>query len=118
MQSQPPRPLVQVKMVSDVAVVRFTHRSFLSPDLIEAVGQQLFELAEKDDCRKFVIDCGNVESMTTAMVSKLVQLHRKVEAGGGRLALCRIGPLLFQIFTILNLPQVIPIYGNEQEALQ
>ena len=80
MQSKPSRPLVEVEMVNDVAVVRFTHRSLLSPDLIEAIGQRLMSLSESDGCRKFVIDCGNVESMTTAMVGKLVGLHKRVEA--------------------------------------
>ena len=110
-------PPLEVQKSGDVAIVSFTQRSLLSPDLIEAIGQQLFSLVEKDNCRKFILHFGNVESMTTAMVGKLVGLHKRVEAAGGRLALCRIGPFLSEIFKILNVPTVMPVYSDEQKAL-
>jgi len=110
-------PPLEIQKAGDVAIVSFTQRSLLSPDLIEAIGQQLFSLVEKENCRKFILHFGNVESMTTAMVGKLVGLHKRVEAAGGRLALCRIGPFLSEIFKILNVPKVMHVYGDEQQAL-
>jgi anti-anti-sigma factor len=118
MQSQPRQPLLEVEMVADVAVVRFTHRSLLRAELIEALGEQLTGLVEGSGCHKFVLNFANVESMTTAMVGKLVSLHQKVEAGEGRLALCNIDPFLREIFKILNLTHVFPMHDDEQAALQ
>jgi anti-sigma B factor antagonist len=115
----PPQPhWMEVEMVGDVAVVRFTQRSILGEDAIAAIGQQLFELAESGTASKFVLNFARVESMTTAMMGKLIALQRKVEGSQGRLALCNIGPFLSEIFKILHVPPQMGIYREEQEALQ
>jgi anti-anti-sigma factor len=118
MYSQPQQSWLEVEMVGDIAVVRFTQRSLLRTEMIEAIGKQLGELVEVSGCRKFVLNFANVESMTSAMVGQLVGLHNKVEAASGRLALCRIDPFVFQIFKILNLTHVFHVYDEEQQALQ
>jgi anti-sigma B factor antagonist len=116
--SEPNKGLLEIEMVGDVAVVRFTQRSLLHAETIEALGEQLRQLVENSGCTKFVLNFANVESMTSAMVGKLVTLHNKIETSVGRLALCRIDPFVFQIFTILNLTHVFRIYPEEQQALQ
>ena len=115
----PPQPhWMEVEMVGDVAVVRFTQRSILGEDAIVAIGQQLFELAESGTASKFVLNFARVESMTTAMMGKLLAIYKRVDAEGGRLALCRIGPFLAEIFKILRLPRQVSVFQEEQEALQ
>jgi anti-anti-sigma regulatory factor len=109
---------MEVEMVGEVAVVRFTQRSILSPDAIEEIGKQLFGMAESGSATRFVLNFEKVESLTTAMMGKLIALQRKVEGSEGRLALCSIGPFLSEIFKILRLPPQIRIFPDEQQALQ
>jgi anti-sigma B factor antagonist len=52
------------------------------------------------------------------MLGKLISLQRKVKARGGRLALCGIRPQLYEVFRILQLPQLLAIYADEEAALQ
>jgi anti-anti-sigma factor len=118
MRPQPPPNWLEVEMVGDVAVVRFTQRSILGEDAIATIGEQLFGLVDNAAARKFVLNFAKVESMTTAMMGKLLAIYKRVDAEGGRLALCRIGPFLAEIFKILRLPRQVSVFQEEQEALQ
>jgi anti-anti-sigma factor len=109
---------LEIEQFGDVTVVRFTTRTILGNDAIEAIGGQLLGLVEQAGCRQFVLNLENVESVSTAMVGKLVALHRRLEAAHGRLVLCRLGPFLVEIFKVLNLGQLAHVYGEEQEAVQ
>jgi anti-anti-sigma factor len=109
---------LEVEPVGDVTVVRFTTRTVLGNDAIDAIDGQLFGLVESSGCRGLVLNLANVESLSTAMVGRLVALQRRVETGGGRLVLCGLGPFLVEIFKVLNFTQLAPIFRDEPEALQ
>ena len=108
---------LEVEQFGEVTVVRFTTRTILGNDAIEAIGTQLTGLVEEAGCRQFVLNLANVESVSTAMVGKLVGLHRHIEAAHGRLVLCRLGPFLLEIFKVLNLGPLARVYGEEREAI-
>lgn len=108
---------LEVEQFGDVTVVRFTTRTILGGDAIDAITAQLFGLVEEAGCRQFVLNLGNVESVSTAMVGKLVALHRRLEAAQGRLVLCRLGPFMLEIFKVLNLGPLAQVYGEEHEAV-
>ena len=108
---------LEVETVGDVTVARFTRRSFLATDQVEALSAQLVSAVEESGCRKFLLNFTNVESMTTSMVGYLVQLKKKIEASGGKLALCKIDPFLFEIFKILKLTRFFTIHDDEPSAL-
>jgi anti-sigma B factor antagonist len=109
---------LETEQVGDVTVVRFTTRTILGNDAIEAIGAQLLGLVEQAGCRQFVLNLENVESISTAMVGKFVALHRSLQAAQGRLVLCRLGPFLIEIFKVLKLGQLARVYGEETEAVQ
>jgi anti-sigma B factor antagonist len=109
---------LEIDQLGDVTVVRFTTRTILGNDAIQAIGDQLLGLVEQAGCRQFVLNLENVESVSTAMVGKLVALHRRLDAAQGRLVLCRLGPFLVEIFKVLNLGELTRVYGEEQEAVQ
>ena len=118
MSSEPQRGGLEIESVGDVAVVRFTHRSLLGPELIENIAAELGRAVEELGFRKLVLNFANVESMTTAMVGKLVSLQQKAEKLKGRLVLCQISPFLLEIFKILNLTRSFTILRDEQAALE
>jgi hypothetical protein len=64
-----------------------------------------------------VLHFGEVESVTTLMVGRVIVLHRQAEAAGGRLVVCGARPFLDELFALLRLPELVPIYRGEQEAL-
>jgi anti-sigma B factor antagonist len=118
MQPQSEQHLLEMEQIGEVTVVRFTRRSILAPQLIESVGRELLGLVAQEGCRRVVLNFGRVESVGSAMVGKLIQLLRHVEARGGHLAFCRVDKFLMEIFKILEIPRLVRIYGEEQEALE
>jgi anti-anti-sigma factor len=118
MTDQTAADLLEVSEVRGVTVVRFTRRSILDPMLIELAGQRLRALVHENNCRRLVLDFTHVESVTSAMLGKLVALYNAVDSAGGRLVFAGVDPFLLQIFRLCNLPPNIPIYAREEDAVQ
>lgn len=110
--------IFEVEQAGDVTVVRFTRRTILDPATIAAVGDRLLGLVEQGGGRKLALDFGRVESLTSAMLGRLVGLHQAVAAGGGRLVFCHVDPFLMQIFTICKVPETVPVLADLQAALR
>jgi anti-anti-sigma factor len=118
MVSQSQNLWLEVDQVGEVTVVRFKIPWILKEGTIEAIGEALYGLAEGAGCRKIVLNFANVKSLASTMFGKLTALHQRVEACGGRLALCSIDPGLQEVFETVKLTGLLPIYASEQEAIQ
>jgi len=112
-----PRGL-ESEQVGDVTIVSLTERELLDELMIQKLGEQLLSLAAGVERRQLVVNMGGVERLSTMMLGKLIALHKKVRQTGGRLVLCRIDSRIYEIFRIFNFRRLIPIYREEQEALQ
>ena len=109
---------LEVKHVGKVTVVRFPLSRILGEGPCEATGKQLQSLVGDARQRHVVLNFAGVERLDSAMLAKLITLHKKIEAGGGRLAICHLGPALSETFQTLQLHRLLNIYGEEPEALQ
>jgi anti-sigma B factor antagonist len=118
MRLQPRSPWMTAEQIGDVTVVKMTTPSILDEQVVQAIGRQLFDLAERAERCRLVIDFGPVERVTSILIGKLIALHKKIQGEGGRLVLCSIKPKLFEIFEILHLHSLFNICANEEEALQ
>jgi anti-anti-sigma factor len=110
--------LLEVDQVHGVTVVRFTRRTILDPMLIESAGQRLAALVNEQGCRRLVLNFNRVESVTSAMLGKLVALSNLIDGCSGRLVFAGVDPFLQQIFRLCNLPPNIPIHQSEADAVQ
>ena len=118
MSTEPHSYLLEVEQIGEVTVIKFTPRKILEEDTTEVIGEQLFSLVKNAGCRKLVLDFSRVERLTSVMLGKVVALHQKAEAAGGRLNLCKIQPRVYEIFELLKLPRVLNIYHEEHQALE
>ena len=118
MRSRTPEHWLEVETIGNVAVGRFIHCRILHEEAVEEAGRQMLDLSRDTGCPNVLLDLNNVEGMTTAFVGKLVTLYNQITAAGGRLALCRVRPLLREIFTICQFPGRHAIYNGEREALE
>src|SRR5262245_26596055 len=108
----------EVEPAGDVTVVRFTRRTILDPDTITSAGDRLLALFAQPGGRKLVLDFARVESLTSAMLGKLIGLHQAIAEGGGRLVFCHVDPFLMQIFTICKVPETIPVLPDLDAAVR
>src|SRR5437868_2688991 len=109
---------LQSEEVGNAIVVTFTDRELLDELRIQKLGEQLLWLAAGVERRHLVVNLGGVERLSTMMLGRLIALHNKLKSLGGRLILCRIDPRIYEIFRIFNLRRLMPIYKEEEEALQ
>jgi anti-sigma B factor antagonist len=117
--SQPPRRRrLEVEDIGDVTVVNFVDRRILDEQNIQVIGDQLFSLVDEVGRRKILLNFGNVEFLSSAALGKLIALHKKLQAVGGRLVLCNIDPEIHEVFEITRLDKFFNIQKEEQAALQ
>ena len=109
---------LEVEPAGEVTIVRFTQPLVLTGELADTAREHLFRLIEEPGRLHLVLNFGEVKSLTSLMISNLIQLHKKLQAAGGRLALCTANPVLYEIFQVVRLPLLLGIYGDEKEALQ
>ena len=108
---------VEVSEVGDTTVVRFVDRKILDEANIQALGQEVFDLVEKDNRSKVLLNFSSVEFLSSAALGKLITLDRKMKAHGGTLKLSNIRPEIYEVFAITKLNKLFDIRDDESSAL-
>ena len=107
-----------VEHKGDVTIARFKIARLLKEGTVEVSGDQLFALVDEHGRRRLVLDFGQVERVYSVMLGKIAALHQKVQAAGGRLALCQLHPDVLEIFMAAKLDKELDIYDDEEKALE
>lgn len=108
---------MEAKHVGNVTVVRFMDPLTLTGTTAEIVGDELDRLVEGEGRCRLILNFANVRTLTSLMLGKLIALCKKIQAAGGRLALCELSSDLHEIFEVTKLNQYLSIYPNQQDAL-
>jgi len=110
---------IQVEIVDGVAVVCFLNAEIVfEQEIVQEVGQELYNLVEKQGCTRLLLDLRNVKYMASSMLGKLIGLKRKVDQAGGKLRLCNVGPLLKDALSVSQLDRVLEILESREAALK
>ena len=102
----------------DVVVVRFGEHRILDERAIDILGDELYAVAEQEGCRNLLLNFSSVDRLSTVMLGKLLMVNKKMEAKGGKLRLCAIGPEIREVFNTTKLDRILDIRENEAEALK
>jgi anti-sigma B factor antagonist len=108
---------LEVQEVADVTVVRFRDHKIVEDLNIQELGQELFQLVEKDHREKILLNFSAVEFLSSAALGKLITLDKKVKAHNGKLRLSNIRPEIFEVFQITKLNRLFDIKEEEADAL-
>ena len=109
---------LDVNESSSITVVHFKDQKIIDPVAIQELGQELFDLVEKEDRKKIVLNFANVEFLSSAALGKLITMNRKVQAVRGKLILCNISKEIREVFEITKLDKLFTILPDEASALQ
>jgi len=93
----------------DLTVVKFVDPRIVDEVIIKAIGDQLFSLVEDLGRLKLRLDFTGVELLASAMLGKLVSLHKKTQAAGGQLTLCNLDPDIYEAFESSRLDKFFTI---------
>ena len=102
----------------EVLVVSFRQASILDQVVIDQIGKE-FEQAglEAASNRKLLLDFQTVEFMSSAMLGKIVQLHKRCKADKVKLKLCGISKNPLEVFKITRLDKLFEIHKDAPAAL-
>jgi anti-sigma B factor antagonist len=116
MLERPEQRVLDVERVGGLTFARVTRRRLWDQDEAQALGRELVELLEQGGHPRLVVSLAGAEEVSSATLGKLIAVHRRVEALGGRLTLCHINPHLYEGLDVARLTQFFHVYSNEQEA--
>ncbi len=108
---------LKVSEVGAITVVRFVDQKILDEASIQELGQELFALVEEQQKKSLLLNFTGVEFLSSAALGKLITLHNKVKASGGRLKLSNIRPEIYEVFVITRLNKLFDIRDDEAAAL-
>ncbi len=108
---------IEVSDSAGVSVVRFLDQKIIDSEAIQELGQELFDLVEREDRKKLVLNFSNVEFLSSAALGKLITFEKKSKRNDAQLILTNISPEIFQVFAITNLDKLFQIKDSEVDAL-
>jgi anti-sigma B factor antagonist len=111
------RAALRVEQVGPVTVVRFVVPEVMHAEVIESVGDQLSALVEDEARRLLLLDFSAVRKLSSALLGRLIGLHRRLLALQGRLALCGIDAELRRVFDLCQLPRLLQLCDDEPAGL-
>jgi anti-sigma B factor antagonist len=109
---------LEFRKIGGVCAVRLLDREIRDEAMIQEVGTELFNLVDNENCAKLVVNFSNVAFLSSAVLVKLIAVHKLVGARGGALRLCHIRPEIREVFTITHLDRLLDIRPDEADALR
>lgn len=108
---------IKVNESGGVSVVTFSDSKIIDEDEIQELGQELYDLVERDGRRKFILNFSSVEFLSSAALGKLISFEKKVSTNDGDLILTNIRPEIYEVFAITKLTKLFQIKDDEADAL-
>jgi anti-sigma B factor antagonist len=99
-----------------ILTVVFTDARILDDVTLEKVGADLIEMLNKSTEERVIIDFRNVKFMTSSMLGKLVQVHKKATEFKVKMKFAAIDPEIRQVFKITRLDKLFDIEADEAAA--
>lgn len=101
---------------SDVTQVIIQEARLLESRQLEELAEQLYQLVDKMDRRKLIVDFSKVQFLASAAIGVVTKLHQKSAAIKGTLVLCGFRKEIYKVFEIMKLTKLLKICDNEKDA--
>jgi anti-sigma B factor antagonist len=108
---------IKVDESGPVSVVTFADSKIIDEAEIQELGQELYDLVERDNRKKIVLNFGNVEFLSSAALGKLIGFDKRVKQHSAELILTNIRPEIYEVFAITKLTKLFQIKDDEADAL-
>ncbi len=108
-----------VQMIEKYCVVEFRTPSLMDAIALDRIGSALYELVDKQDKRRLVLDFEQVQYLSSQAIGIVLTLHKKLKAlPHHSLVLCGVGPKLLELLKITQLDRVLTIKPSQKEAVK
>jgi anti-sigma B factor antagonist len=109
-------PRVLLDLVDGITVVTFTERALVNEQLVHEVGQEL-RLIGEPALLKVLVNFVGVEFLSSALLTELLRLARRIGLVGGQMKLCCVAPDLTEVFRVTGFDRIFEIHDEEWRAL-
>lgn len=99
-----------------ILTIVFDDPRILDETKLEELGRELIEALNKTSEERVILDFRNVKFMSSSMLGKLVQVHKKAGEFKVKMKLCSIDPEIRQVFKITRLDKLFEIESDEAAA--
>ncbi len=84
----------------------------------QAVGDALSGLADAAGAGELRLDLSDLQYLSSAGLGKLLVLYKRLRAAGGRLSLCKVRPVVYEVFEVTRLTGLFDVCpaGDESRA--
>ncbi len=117
MSNDPKKNHFMVEIAADVTVVFLQDARILDETTVKVIAEELMRLVDNTYKIKLMIEFSNVEYLSSAVLGKLVAIHKKVQEGKGILKLACIKPSIKEVFKITKLDKVFDIHDTHEAAM-
>jgi anti-anti-sigma factor len=104
---------------------RRTHEDIIILDVISATATESAHIQRTASALiasspnpKVIANLSNTASTSSAVVARLVALHKKLRAAGGQLVLCELHPVIRDVLRGVNLHKFFAICEDEEQAVR
>jgi len=108
---------LHLRFMNGVAIISFTTPYLQSEDVIDQVGAELFELAEKYECTKVLLSFEGVRLVSSSMLAQVLKLHRTLAKRKGRVRLSGVNPALREVLRASQIDRLLEVFDDDQVAL-
>ena len=102
----------------DVTLVFFKDAAILDEKNVEALGRNLTEISDSGYKMKMLINFEKIEYLSSAVLGKLVALHKKMKKDKATLKLCCMKPNILEVFKITKLDKLFDIHPDQAKAIK
>lgn len=113
-----PKKRIDVEVIDGIAVVSFADRKLQDEKIIGLVMQQLYTLLDVEGRTHILLNCSNLETVSSSAFPALITLSRRVQQAGGKLMLCSIAPKIHECMKLSRCESAFILKSDEQTALQ
>jgi anti-anti-sigma factor len=99
-----------------ILTIQLTDERLMEEGQLKRIQDELMKLLGKTTEQKVVLDFTPVKFMSSSMLGKLVQVHKKCKEFKVKLKLCGIDPEIQKVFKITNLHKLFEIEADETAA--
>jgi len=99
-----------------ILTIVFEDARILDETKLEQLSRDLAEMLNKTTEERVILDFRNVKFMSSSMLGKLIQVHKKASEFKVKLKFCSIDPEIRQVFKITKLDKLFDIEADEAAA--
>lgn len=107
----------RVEQIDDCTVITFVSTTLSEDDNLEQLVHDLSTLVDQYSVRQLVVNLAKVEYMTSAVLGKLITLHRRMHRKDGRLAICGTRNVVDDVFRTSRLNEYFTMAPDVPSAV-